>query len=254
MGDNVKWDLSTGSGDGDQLRAWFWEPEGTPSLCTDPWEEMEDDECVVTHPEDFPSKFTPRTYGLESAQGTRSAGGWVSMSTPRTTYTMESTDFEGSTVYEMQTIALGPKVEVETNPVDLQGGDVVRGSVAGNLDSYFGPVSNEDWFTVPARADLGEGTLGAVARTAGLDIPVGGNASEDDLVVMVTGEPDEPALLCRKSDDGNLELPSTELSEMNAGWASVSVYRGDFGWTMGPDGLPIRYQALSGEIKEVELR
>ena len=250
--DNMKWDISTGSGEGDGLRAWFWEAEGTPSLCTDPWEEMEDDECVVTTPEDYPEKFQLRTNGLESA-GTRSAGSYVEFQTPRTSYRVEESSWDGNTVYEMQTIEIG-KARFEQVEVDVRAGDAIFGNSPGSADDFFGPMPNEYWMTVPGDVTFeDEGAMGTLSRSSGLELDVEASDEGEELVVLVTGQPDEPALLCR-SNDNTVEIGADDLSEMNSGWSSVSVYRPSTGWTLGPDGMPIRVQALSGRVAEIELQ
>ena len=61
-------------------------------------------------------------------------------------------------------------------------------------------------------------------------------------------------LMCRIADDGTLDIDAKDLQNMPNGFASVSVYRPEIAWAEGPDGLPIRLQALSGQIVEVNLK
>lgn len=98
------------------------------------------------------------------------------------------------------------------------------------------------------------GTLGSVNRTGGLDLRFEGKNSPDAVVVLVTQAGDEEGLLCKYADDGSVNLSGSDLGAMQPGWTSVSVYRPEFKWTEGPDGMPIRLQSMSGAILEADLQ
>lgn len=245
---------------GDQLRAWFWEPPGDTWRCQDLWDQVEEGECVSSNPADY-----PQIWGYDSNldESTRSAGEWLEFRTPRDTYHIEEDDLDGNPVYMYQTLeVINTKgVEIQENEIDLRGGDAIRGNAPGSSDSYFGEIDNEEWVTIPEEVTLTNmnGPQGNVARSGGLSIRFDGLNNEDDMMVFVTpaqpeGEAMEQGLLCREADDGNIDISGGDLGQVTPGWASVSIYRPEFTWTVGPDGLPIRVQAVSGAVVEANLR
>ena len=139
--------------------------------------------------------------------------------------------------------------------VDIRAGDAIRGTAPGAADNYFGPISNEHWLNMPQDVDLDQsGPQGAVARSGGWHVGFTGLGNQDDMLVMVTGDPDKDGLLCKYADDGSIDLSPGDLGTLEPGWTSISIYRPAIGWTTGPDGLPIRLQGLSGAIYEAELK
>ncbi|MCP4918369.1 MAG: hypothetical protein GY913_15800 [Proteobacteria bacterium] len=236
----------------DQLRAWFWEPPGDPTLCDDFWLEIPLDTCVAISPEDFPENFQPRTVGI--AHETRSVGSYLKLDTPREQYRIEQSHLDGNPVYLWETLDLDGH-EILASPVDLRSGDIVRGTAPGDAGSYFGPIDDQRWVIVPDSIELDDvwGPLGKTSRTDGLrvDFPAG---DADYLLAFVTSASDDTGLMCRASDDGRMELSGSDLSQLAPGHTTVSVYRPQVAWALGPDGLPIRLQAVSGEIVEVELK
>jgi hypothetical protein len=238
---------------GDQLRAWFWEPPGEPWRCDNPWEELEVDECVAEKPENYPAQFLPRSVGI--ASDTRSVGSWLNMSTPRDDYHMDEADFDGNPVYVYETLELSDKASnVIVHDVDLRAGDSIRGTAPGAADNYFGPIDNEQWLTLPADVDISVSGPQVVSRASGWNVNFTGQGNQDNMLVMVTGDPDNEGLLCKYADDGSINIGAADLTSIEPGWASVSIYRPEVGWTTGPDGLPIRIQGLSGAIVEAELK
>ncbi len=239
---------------GDQLRAWFWEPPGEPWRCDNPWDELAVDQCVVETPENYPAQFMPRSVGLASE--TRPVGSWLSMSTPRESYVIEQGDVEGNPVYIYQTIELDKSDNnVVVHDVDIRSGDAIRGTAPGSADNYFGPIQNELWLTMPAELDADKtGPQGAVSRSNGWSLGFSAQGNQDDMLVMVTSDPNANGLLCKYADDGSIDISAGDLGNLTPGWASFSVYRPEIGWTTGPDGLPIRVQGLSGAIFEAELK
>lgn len=238
---------------GDQLRAWFWEPPGEPWRCDNPWEALDTDECVTETPENYPAQFMPRSVGI--AAQTRSVGGWLNMSTPRDNYTMDQESHNGNPIYIFETIELDKSTDIIVHDVDLRAGDAIRGTAPGAADNYFGPIDNEHWLNMPQDVDLDQsGPQGAVARSGGWHVGFTGLGNQDDMLVMVTGDPDKEGLLCKYADDGSIDISPGDLGTLDPGWTSISIYRPEIGWTTGPDGLPIRLQGLSGAIYEAELK
>ncbi len=254
MADNLELNISgiDAGDDGDQLRAWFWEPPGDPTRCQDFWQEIPLDSCVSTSPEDYPDSFKTRTVGI--AYETRSAGPWVDVKTPRDTYRMDADTINDNPVYLWETLDIQNK-ELVRSPVDLRAGDVLRGSTPGNAQAYFGPIKNETWMTIPKAIDIDNvsGALGSRSRSSSLHLGFD-SGNNDYLLAFVTTDSNTDGLMCRIKDDGSLDIPAADLQTLPAGFASISIYRPQIDWAEGPDGLPIRLQALSGEIVEVELK
>jgi hypothetical protein len=93
-----------------------------------------------------------------------------------------------------------------------------------------------------------------IESSAGLELEFTGRNNRDHLLVFVTSAPDEPGLMCRYADDGDVSLSASDLNQLSNDWASVAVYRPEIGWVTGPDGLPIRIQGVAGEIVQLDLR
>ncbi|MCP4806601.1 MAG: hypothetical protein GY913_29425 [Proteobacteria bacterium] len=262
MNDNLELHVSGGDegANGDQLRAWFWEPPGEPWRCEDMWDKVDEGTCVVSDPSDYPQIWG---YDENLDTTTRSAGEWLEFRTPRDTYRLDEEEVDGNPVYMYETLELrGVKdVEVVQNVIDLQGGDTIRGNAPGSSDAYFGAIENEEWVVIPEEVVLTNmsGPQGTIARSGGLTVQFDGQGNDDDMMVFVTpqqpeGDAIEQGLLCREADDGSLDISGSDLGNITPGWASVSVYRPEFAWTTGPDGLPIRVQAVSGAVIEADLK
>jgi hypothetical protein len=237
---------------GDQLRAWFWEPPGDTWRCDDFWLDIPMDTCVTANPEDYPETFKPRTVGI--AHETRSAGPWLDIKTPRDSYRMDADTIDGQPVYLWQTLDL-QEGRLVHSPVDLESGDHLYGSTPGNAQAYFGPIHNQPWMTIPQGIELNSiwGAMGTHSRANGMTMTFEAGSS-DYLLAFVTNDSNTDGLMCRIADDGSLNIPAADLTNLPSGHASVSIYRPQIDWAEGPDGLPIRLQALSGQIVGVELK
>ncbi len=265
MADNLSVQASTLDGaDADQLRAWFWEPTGQPENCEDPWEDLAEDTCYTGTPDTYGARFSNNlVVGIHNqSTGTRTVGDYLEMRTSRDVYRINESDIEtgngGSIpgyIYETVTVTEG-SMDLTENSIDLRAGDVIRAQSPGSASDYFGPIVNEEWMTVPEQVEINNvsGTLGSVNRTGGLDLRFEGKNSPDAVVVLVTQAGDEEGLLCKYADDGSVNLSGSDLGAMQPGWTSVSVYRPEFKWTEGPDGMPIRLQSMSGAILEADLQ
>lgn len=238
---------------GDQLRAWFWEPAGDPWLCENPWDNLEPDDCMSTTPNDFPSHLDDQIPGGMDIR-TKSAGNWIELTTPRSHYRLDKENINGDPRYFYETVEMSDDGEVTFNDLDLRGGDVMGLTAPGNPSDYFGAMSDTDFITLPTDVSLtnisGPQT---VNRSSGMDIHTDRGNSDWGMLVLVTQDPDSTSLVCRYADDGSFRISPTHLNQLDPSWASVSIYRPQFGWTAGPDGLPIRRQILSGSIVETDL-
>lgn len=265
MADNLSVQASTLEDvQADQLRAWFWEPTGEPENCEDPWEDLAEDTCYAGTPDTYGDRFSNNlVVGIHSAStGTKTVGSYLEMRTSRDVYRIDQGDIEtgnGETIpgyiYETVTVNEG-SMDLTENSIDLRPGDVIRAQAPGSVNDYFGPIVNEEWMTIPEPVAINNvsGTLGTVNRTGGLDLTFTGKNNPEAVVVMVTQAGDEDGLLCKYADDGTVNLSGSDLGNLEPGWTSVSVYRPDFLWTEGPDGMPIRLQSMSGTILEADLQ
>ncbi|MED5370022.1 MAG: carboxypeptidase-like regulatory domain-containing protein [Myxococcota bacterium] len=264
MADNLTVEGSTLDGvDADNLRAWFWEPTGEPENCIDPWETLDEDSCYVGTPDSYGDRFAKNLeVGIHgNSNGTKTVGNYLELRTARDVYRIDQGDLvttDGDTVpgyvYDTVSVTEG-SMEITENSVDLREGDVIRAQAPGSTNDYFGPIVNEEWMTIPSPVAVNNvsGALGTVNRTGGLDIEFTGKNNPDAVVVLVTQGGEDNGLLCKYADDGSLEVSPTDLGQLTPGWTSVSVYRPDFAWTAGPDGMPIRLQSMSGVILEADL-
>lgn len=265
MADNLSVQASTLEGvEADQLRAWFWEPTGEPSNCDDPWEDLAEDTCYAGTPDTYGDRFSNNlVVGIHSAStGTKTVGDYLEMRTSRDVYRIDQSDIETGTgdtipgyVFETVTVTEG-SMDLTENSIELRAGDVIRAQAPGSVNDYFGPIVNEEWMTIPEQVEISNvtGTLGSVNRTGGLDLRFEGKNNPDAVVVLVTQAGDENGLLCKYADDGTVNLSGADLGALQPGWTSVSVYRPEFQWTEGPDGMPIRLQSMSGTILEADLQ
>ncbi|MCB9759508.1 MAG: hypothetical protein H6739_06680 [Alphaproteobacteria bacterium] len=240
---------------GDQMRAWFWEPAGDPWLCESPWDRLEEEDCMETTPKDFPSHLGDDLPVMEDIH-TRSVGEWLEMSTDRDTYVMEKEEINGLPKYSFKTLEIDDQGELVINDLDLRGGDAIGGRAPGSVTDYFGPLDAPALFTIPeeVRVTNMSGPQRAMSRSNGFSVNYNAGDNDWGMLVFVTSGPEDPSLVCRYRDDGSIRISGADMGRMNPGFASVSVYRPDFDWTAGPDGLPIRKQIVSGAIIEAELR
>lgn len=257
MVDDLKVTGSTlDSVDADRARAWFWEPAGDPAHCADPWEAIPMDSCVVSSPQDFPQEFAAtfrdRDWGLE--RSTRSAGSYLELSNGADTWRLEQDSISGDPVYLWETVSVDG-LEVTDTPIDVRGGDTLSATAPGSADAYFGPVDNQPWVGVPSPLRLNNVPSEGVYTLSGGPLELrSASGGADQLFVFVTTAPDAPGLMCRYSDDGSVTIPASDLSQLNADYGSVAIYRPEIGWVAGPDGLPIRVQGLGGEIVGADFR
>ncbi len=237
----------------DRLRAWFWEPDGDPRLCDNPWEEIPLDSCVLTDPDDYPDEFRPRNVGLSNL--TRSAGSYFEMRTPRDTYRMQQGAIGDNPAYLWETLSIEDG-ELLNDPADIREGDTILAQAPGDAQSFFGPFPLQPVMEMPSKVDLKgvEGPVGSVQRSSGVSFDFDGLNNDDHIFVFVTNASDDRGLMCRYRDDGSVNIGGGDLGNLSTGFTTVSVYRPEIGWTLGPDGRPIRLQGLAGEIVEMDLK
>lgn len=238
---------------GDQLRAWFWEPAGDPWLCENPWDNLAEDDCMTTTPNDFPSHLDDQIPGGMDIR-TKSAGNWIELDTSRDRYRLDKENINGDPRYFYETVVMEDDGEVTFNDLDLRGGDVMGLRAPGNPSDYFGAMDESEFITMPTDVTLSNiSGPQTVSRSSGMDVRTDNGGSDWGMLVLVTQNADSTSLVCRYNDDGSFRIGAEHLNQLDPSWASVSIYRPQFGWVAGPDGMPIRRQILSGSIVETDL-
>ena len=262
MTDNLEVHLSETDegGNADRLNAMFWEPPGDPELCVDPWSTLDMEECRVYDPADFPSYGEFDEDGLPTEL--RDIGDWLTIESPRESYTMDIVEDEpGQTVYTYSVHSLDKDAVtyVETNDIDFEGGDVLGASSEGNASMFLGPIAESNWVTLPPNLELDMSGPQTTPTSGGMKINFTGEGDADGILVMASGTNSEAggdagSVVCRFQDDGSLTIPSNMLDELGSGTAGLSLYRPSLGWTPGPDGYPVRVQAFSGAVIELDVK
>ncbi len=257
MADNLTAHYSAeDSADVDQLRAWFWDPPGTVSECADPWSSIGMDTCTTMVPADTPSHY-PDMGSDGMPDDTKSVGSWFQVTGGAQPYTLDRELVDGRPVYvwDQQSFTSSDGVvdesDITNEFVDFSGGDNLGATAPGDLSDNMGPISQNDLLTIPTDVELTGSNAGPVEVSAGqgLSFTMRSGSHPDGVMVFGIASKDDPALLCRFTDDGSVSIPGGSMSAMGAtDYAGLGIYRTEVGWVAGPDGLPIRIQSFSGAV------
>jgi len=243
-------------GNGDRMRAFFWDAPGDPAFCDSPWDSLEPDSCETFTPGDF------ATHAIDDADGLpvelRSVGDWVQISTGREGYEMELTESHGKPYYTYKTEAFDPTSEsyVEKNEIDFRGGDVLSALAPGAPSDGVGPIDEVNWVTMPHPVEL-QNLQGpqSVNVDSGMTIQWTPRGDSQGLFIFGASQGSDQNVICNCADDGSFTLPGGAMRDLGTGsGAAMSIFRPELSWTPGPDGLPIRVQAFAGAAMEMELR
>ena len=242
----------------DRLNAMFWQPPGDPEHCKQPWDFLPEETCRPYDPADFP------TYGEFDEDGlpteTRDVGEWITIETDREVYTLDIEEDEPGQItysYDVNSLDKDSLDMVETNDLDFQGGDVLGATSQGNAAEFLGPIDETNWVTLPPDLEL-DLSGPQSAPTGGMTIDFEPAGNPDGIIVMANGVGTDGemdgSVVCRFTDDGSMTIPESAMDELGRGTAGMSIYRPNLDWTPGPDGYPVRVQAFSGTVVEVDLR
>jgi len=266
MTDNITSHLSaTEANNGDRLRAFFWEAPGHIEYCVNPWDRVPMETCDVVDTDDY---ATPHV--IDSVDGLpmdlRPVGDWIELSTGRDTYVLNKEMSDGKPFYSFQTENYneGSVDYLETNDIDLRGGDVISAVAPGDSSAGMGAISESSWVSLPAEF-TSNGISGPQTIASSSSLSLNFTAANNGDGILVLGgsvevndnglaDNSDELLLCRFNDDGSIKIPSAELNEIDRGATAISIFRPEISWTPGPDGLPIRVQAFSGTSVQVELQ
>jgi len=218
------------------------------------------DTCQVYDPEDFP------TYGTLSDEDglpmtMLSVGSFFQVDTPRDSYPMTILEDEAGRVkyaWDDYDIDVLEDDYYTSNELDFEGGDVLSATAPGNSSEYLGPILEDTWLTIPADVALSSPGVMDASRNSGLTVAYDAENTADGLLVMLNGVSYNGAksegVVCRFSDDGKFTVPGSVFETFDgAAYGGMGVYRAELGHVNGPDGYPIRLQALSGSVLELEI-
>ena len=245
----------------DQLRAWFWDPPGTVSECSDPWADVGFDTCTALVPADNHTRYPDMSAdGMPS--DTKSVGPWLDIGTGSDTYKLERTVLDGRPVYVWDTQQFSDsdgvldENDINSEFVDFQGGDNLSALAPGDAADGMGAIAQDDLLTIPADVELSSnaGPLEIRAgETVSFSMRSGGHP--DGVMVFGIADRESDALMCRFTDDGSVTVSGAYMNLMgSADHAGLGIYRTEVGWVAGPDGLPIRIQSFSGAVVPVAMQ
>jgi len=266
MTDNITSHLSATEADnGDRLRAFFWEAPGDVEFCENPWDKIPMEQCDVVETSDYE---TP--HDVDSVDGIpmdlRPVGDWIELSTGRDTYVLNKESSNGKPFYSFQTESYneGSVDYLETNDIDLRGGDVISAVAPGDYSVGMGSISESSWVSLPAEFTA-NGMSGPQTINTASSLTLNFTAANNGDGILVIGgsvevndnglaDKNDTFLMCRFDDDGSIKIPGSELDQIDRGATALSIFRPEISWTPGPDGMPIRVQAFSGTSVQVDLQ
>ncbi len=263
MTDNITSHLSvTDATNGDRLRAFFWEAPGDIEYCQNPWDNIDMESCEILNTGDY------ATHDISDADGLpldlRPVGDWLEISNGRDVYTLEKEVSNGKPFYTFETESFNENSSdyLETNDIDLRGGDVLSALAPGDSSIGMGSINESNWVTIPAEF-TSNGMSGPTTMSSSSGTTINFSAANNSDGILVFGasveqstEVDDSSdfMVCRFNDDGSITIPGDVMGAIDNGVSGLSVFRPEIGWTPGPDGLPIRIQAFSGTSIEVDMQ
>jgi len=60
--------------------------------------------------------------------------------------------------------------------------------------------------------------------------------------------------MCRFTDDGNIQIPGSNLNDLGTGYGGLGIYFLNDGLAKGPDGMPVRLQLFSGATTSLNVQ
>ncbi len=229
-------------GDHDQFSAHFWDPQGDPEQCRNPWWELEMDTCMTYSAAD---KLTmPGGGDFSGIEGSRSVGDLTIMFDNKDVEIEEKTTSERNPYYSWTTHTVDGG-DIEENDLGIDEDDTISIVTDGNPSYYFDRWEQSSFSTIP---EMLEWDNHAALETDGGTVTVNYDGSTNDpngAIIMAMAPDSATTTICRVEDDGNatIKLPT----DMSAGEAAIMVYHSTQGYLTGPDGLPIFFNTFSGQ-------
>lgn len=217
---------------GDAITAVFWEPPGDPEYCGNLWEDLNG--CIVGSTNDIQYQF-PESSMPGIPDTAQSVGAWLEIYNNADMYRLERNYSEGLPVY----------INKDSQHPELEVGDVIDVAAPGDYDSYFGAWDINDALTIPEMAGFEiSGGVHVVDGVTSFDIE---DSYETTIATAIVGS---SINICRVENS----RVSFDSSNLEPGFGGLGVTNIEEMLLEGPDGLPIRLQAFSGESVAIEVK
>ena len=229
----------------DLIEAAFWEPQGDPELCDDPWNSLDDNECTMAHPDEVENWVDNGEVMVEAYDDGRSVGDHLTISTSRENYQMDRDYLDGKPWYRWDDYEEDGIFE-DNDDIDIQ--------APGDRDDYMGSFSKENFTRMPPATHVEAGDYEGTWDGGSLDIEYDGAVNDTNgVIVFVASENayEDETCMCRFKDDGDVSVSSSYMNQLDKGMGAITVAHLENHWTEGPDGLPIRVQLFSGTMMSV---
>jgi hypothetical protein len=234
------------SKDADHFSAVFWDPQGDPVFCEDPWDALARNECWYGSEEEVTAQF-PESAVPGIPSNSKSVGSWLEVDNGSRSYRAYRSEQNGLPFYNWESHTLGSD-GVETERPEFASGEFLDVSASGDASSYFGSWDESNVLVIPEQTTFNDN--GEVVWSSGtLIVDYSGSDGDDVYLTGTFAEGD--LMMCKFSDDGVVSLPADVLQNTVEGWGGLGIYNLETGITAGPDGLPIWLQTFSGETKSI---
>ncbi len=230
----------------DLIEAAFWEPQGDPILCEDPWNSLDDNECTMAHPDEVEKWVDNGDTMVEAYEDGRSVGDHLTISTSRENFEMDRDYLDGKPWYRWDEYEEEGIFE-DNDDIDIQ--------APGDRGDYMGSFSKENFTRMPPATHVAPGEYEGTYDGGSLDVEYdGANNDANGVVVFVASENayEDETCMCRFNDDGKISVPSNYMNQLDRGMGAITIAHLENHWTEGPDGLPIRVQLFSGTMMSVD--
>ncbi len=230
----------------DLIEGAFWEPQGDPELCEDPWNSLDMNECTVAHPDEVEKWVDNGDKMADSYDDGRSVGDYLTITTERESWKMNRDYLDGKPWYRWE--------DYEEDGI-FQDNDNLDIQAPGDSSDYMGSFSKENFTQMPPATHVGPGEYEGKWTGGDLTIEYDGNNNDSNgVVVFVASEAayEDDTCMCRFKDDGKVSVPGSYMNQLDKGMGAVTLAHLENHWVEGPDGLPIRVQLFSGTMMTMD--
>jgi len=240
--------------DADHASALFFEPKGDVEYCTNPWDFMGNDECQTVDPSNI-SSFMPASASPGLPSDLRSVGSRMEIkANGRSAARLERNTSDARGYYHTEIHELGAG-GVESDRPEFDGGDRLSIETPGDASDYMGPWNEENFATMPGAVTWRTPTAAQVSGNADVRLTYDGSSNrEGGILAFANTVDDSSAVMCRFTDDGNIQIPGSNLNDLGTGFGGLGIYYLNDGLAKGPDGLPVRLQLFSGATTSLNVQ
>jgi len=239
--------------DADHAFAKFWEPKGYPEYCSNPWDFLAVDTCVTVDTDDI-GAFLPSSASPGLSDDTRSVGSHLKVVSSGRPYKLNRDRIDSSDFYSWETHSNGANGPEHDRP-EFDGGDRLSIETPGDASDYMGPWNETNFATMPGDLTWTTPENATGSSSSSLRIRYdGANGYSRGILAFANTTNSSSATMCRFTDDGQIDIPARNLSDLGAGAGALGIYYMDDGLAKGPDGLPIRLQLFSGATTSLTLQ